>query len=114
MTLGPGIELAAEARARVARVARLLESPDVAALDRSTAELAGAVALIEQIQREEGQGGAPLKSALDGLRGDLRSVRSLLRQAWEFRMCPGGQPGYNGKGQLALQPPPGGRLALEA
>jgi len=114
MTSGPGLQLAAEARAKVARVVALLECPDVATLDRSTAELAAAVALIEQIQKEEGAGGAPLKSALHGLRGDLRSVRSLLRQAWEFRMCPGGQPGYNGKGQLALQPLPVGRLAFEA
>jgi hypothetical protein len=98
----------------VARVARLLESPDVATLDRSTVELAAAVALIEQIQKEEGHGGTPLKSALNGLRSDLRIVRSLLRQAWEFRMCPGGQPGYNQKGQLALQPPQAGRLALQA
>lgn len=113
MTAGPGIELAAEARARVARVARLLESPDARALDRSTTELAGAVALIELIQKEERQGGAPLKSALDGLRGDLRSVRALLRRAWEFRMCPGGQPGYNGKGQLTPQAPQGGRLTFE-
>jgi len=113
MTAGPGIELAEEARARVSRVARLLESPDVGALDRSTAELAGAVAIIEQIQKEERNGGAPLKSALDGLRSDLRSVRSLLRQAWVFRMCPGGQPSYNGKGQLALQLPPAGRVTLE-
>lgn len=114
MTSGSGIELAAEARVRVAQVARLLESPDAATLDRSTAELAAAVALIEQIQKEEVQGGAPLKSALAGLRGDLRSVRSLLRRAWEFRMCPGGQPGYNGKGQLTPQPPQGGRLTFEA
>lgn len=112
MTSGPGIELAAEARARVARVVALLEYPDVATLDRSTVELAAAVALMEQIQKLEG--GVPLKSALNGLRGDLRSVGSLLRQAWEFRMCPGGQPGYNGKGQLALQRPLAGRIALEA
>src|SRR5260370_27540154 len=102
MTSGAGIELADEARARVARVARLLESPDVATLDRSTAELAPAVSLIEQIQKEEGHGRTPLKSALNWLISDLRSARSLLRQTWDFRMCPRRPPGYKPKGQLAL------------
>ena len=104
-------ELAAEARAHVARVIALLERPDVAALDSSTVELARAVALIEQVQIEASGGGAPLKSILNGLRSDLRGVRSLLRQAWEFRV---GQPGYNIKGEPAPPEPPAGRFALEA
>lgn len=114
MTADRGVELATDARAKVARVVALLERPDVETLDRSTAELAAAVALIEQIWQENAKGGALLKSSLGELRSDLRSVRSLLRQAWEFRVCPGGQPEYTGKGELALQPPPLGRLALEA
>jgi hypothetical protein len=61
MTSSHRLELAAEARANVARVLALLERPDVDTLDTSTAELAGAVALIEQVKKEASQGGAPLK-----------------------------------------------------
>ena len=43
MTARHRLELATEARANVARVLALLERPDAAALDSSTAELAGAI-----------------------------------------------------------------------
>jgi hypothetical protein len=113
VTTSHRFELAAEARANVARVLTLLERPDVEALDNSTAELARAVALIEQIKREEFEGGAALKSMLNGLRSDLRRVGTLLRHAWELRVCQG-QTGYTRTGQLATQRPPASRWALEA
>jgi hypothetical protein len=114
MTSSHRFELASEARANVARVVALLERPDVKALDSSTAELAAAVALMEQVKREGSEGGAPLKSILNELRSDLRRVGSLLRHAWELRVGPGGQSGYTRKGELALQQPSSGRWALEA
>jgi hypothetical protein len=114
MTASHKFELAAEARANVARVLTLLERADVVALDSSTAELTGAVALIEQIKKEGPGGLAPLKSALNGLRSDLRRAGSLLRHAWQFRVCPGGPSGYTRKGELALQQPRAGRWSLEA
>jgi hypothetical protein len=114
MTMSHRFELAAEARANVARVLALLERPDVEALDRSTAELARAVALIDQVKNEGSEGGAALKSILNGLRSDLRRVGSLLRHAWELRVCHGGQPGYTRTGEIARPQPPTGRWALEA
>lgn len=114
MTAGHRFELAAEARANVARVLALLERPDAAALDSSTAELARAVALVEQLKKEGTGGGASLKSALNGLRSDLRHVRSLLRHAWEFRVGSIGPTGYNRNGELAAEQPTAGRVALEA
>jgi hypothetical protein len=114
MTTRHRFELAAEARANVARVLALLERPDVAALDSSTAELAGAVALIEQVKKEGSGGGASLKSILNELRSDLRRVSTLLRHAWNLRVWPGGQPAYTKTGELALQQPSSGRWALEA
>ena len=114
MTTSHRFELAAEARASVARVLTLLERPDSEALDSSTAELARAVALMEQVKEEGSEGGAPLKSILNGLRSDLRRVGSLLRHAWVLHAWCSGQPGYTRKGQLALQQPPAGRWALEA
>ena len=113
MTTGHGFELAAEARANVDRVLTLLEHPDVEALDRSTAELAEAVALIEQVKNEASEGGAPLKSILNGLRSDLRRAGSLLRHAWEFRVCASGQTGYNRDGELALQREPAARWSVK-
>jgi hypothetical protein len=101
------IELVAEARANVARVLKLLERPDVEALDSSTAELATAVALIEKVKKQGSEGGPPLKSILVGLRSDLRHVVSLLRHAWQFRVCPSGQTGYDSKGEFAQQRPSG-------
>jgi hypothetical protein len=114
MTASHRFELAAEARANVARVLTLLERADVVALDSSTAELACAVALLEQIKKEGPAGLAPLKSALNGLRSDLRRAGSLLRHAWQFRVCPGGPTGYTRKGELAIQQPSAGRWSLEA
>ena len=113
MTTGHGSELAAEARANVARVLTLLERPDVEALDSSTAELARAVALIEQVRKEGSEGGAPLKSILTGLRSDLRRAGSLLRHAWEFRVCASGQTGYTRQGELALQQEPAARWSVK-
>jgi hypothetical protein len=113
MSTGHGLELAAEARAIVARVLTLLERPDVEALDSSTAELARAVALVEQVKRQGPEGGAPLRSALDGLRSDLRRAGSMLRHAWEFRICASGQTGYTSNGELALQQVPVSRLSLK-
>jgi hypothetical protein len=107
------VELASEARANVARVLTLLQQADVVALDNSTEELAGAVALIEQVKKEASEGGAPLKSILTELRSDLRQIGSLLRHAWEFRVCPGGRTGYTRKGEIAHQPS-AGRWSLEA
>jgi hypothetical protein len=114
MTMSHTLELAAEARAKVARVLELLERPDVEALDSSTAELAGAVALMEQVKKEGSEGGAPLKSILNGLRSDLRRVGSLLRHAWEFRVCPGGQTGYTRRGEFALPQRSIGRWSVKA
>ena len=114
MTARHRLELATEARANVARVLALLERPDAAALDSSTAELARAVALVEQLKEQGLGGGASLKSALNALRIDLRRVGSLLRHAWEFRVGSGGQPGYNINGELAPEQPSAGRIALEA
>jgi hypothetical protein len=114
MTARHRFELASEARANVARVLALLERPDVGALDNSTVELARAVALVEQLRKEGPGGGASLKSALNGLRSDLRHVRSLLRHAWEFRVGSGGQSGYNINGELTSQQQPAARFALEA
>jgi hypothetical protein len=114
MTTSHRLELAAEARANVARVLTLLERPGVEALDNSTVELAGAVALIEQIKKEGSEGGAALKSILNALRSDLRRVGSLLRHAWEFRVCPGGQTGYTRQGEFALQHRSTGRWSLKA
>jgi hypothetical protein len=102
MTPSHRLELAAEARASVARVLTLLERPDVEALDSSTAELARAVALIEKVKKQGSEGAAPLKSILTGLRSDLRRVVSLLRHAWEFHVC-ADQTGYTRDGELALQ-----------
>ena len=111
MTTSHRFELAAEARANVARVLTLLERPDVEALDSSTAELARAVALMEQVKKQGLEGGAPLKSILTGLRSDLRHVVSLLRHAWQFRVYPSGQTGYDRKGEFA-QPRSTGRCSL--
>ena len=113
MTTGHGSELAAEARANVARVLTLLERPDVEALDSSTAELARAVALLEQVKNEALEGGAPLKFILTGLRSDLRRAGSLLRHAWEFRVCASGQTGYTRDGELALQQEAAGRWSVK-
>jgi hypothetical protein len=113
MTSSHRSELTGEARAKVARVLTLLERPDAEALDNSTAELAGAITLIEQVKKEASGGGAPLRSMLNELRHDLRSVGSLLRHAWELRVCPGGQRGYTRKGELASQQPSAGRWKLE-
>lgn len=114
MTSSHRLELAAEARAIVARVLRLLERPDVETLDSSVVELAGAITLIEEVKKEAAQGGAPLKSALEGLRSDLRRVGALLRHAWEFRICSTGQAGYTRRGELALQQPRAGRWSVKA
>jgi hypothetical protein len=114
MTSSHRLELAAEARANVARVLTLLERPDVETLDSSTAELAGAIALMEQVKKEGSEGGAPLQSILNGLRRDLRRAGSMLRHAWEFRVLAGGQTGYTRKGKLALQERSTGRWSLEA
>jgi hypothetical protein len=114
MTTRHRLELSAEARANVARVLALLERPDAAALESSTAELARAVALVEQLKEEGPGGGASLKSSLNGLRSDLRRVRSLLRHAWEFRLGSSGQTGYNRNGELAAQQPRAGLVTVEA
>ncbi len=113
MTADHGSELAAEARANVARVLTLLERPDVDALDSSTAELVRAVALIEQVRNEASEGGAPLKSILTELRSDLRRAGSLLRHAWEFRICASGQTGYTRQGELSLQQEPVARWSVK-
>jgi hypothetical protein len=113
MTTGRGSELAAEAQANVDRVLTLLEHPDVEALDRSTAELAEAVALMEQVKNEALEGGAPLKSILNGLRSDLRRASTLLRHAWDFRVRASGQTGYTRNGELALQQGPAARWSVK-
>jgi hypothetical protein len=114
MSTGHGLKLTGEARAIVARVLTLLQCPDVEALDSSTAELSGAVALMERVKRQGSEGGAPLRSALDGLRSDLRIAASLLRHAWEFRVCASGQTGYTRNGELTLQQQPAARWSLKA
>ena len=114
MTFSHRLELAAEARAHVARVLSLLERPDAETLDSSTAELAGAIALLEEVKKEGAEGGAPLKPVLEGLRSDLRRAGSLLRHAWEFRICCTGQAGYTREGELAVQQPRAGRWSVKA
>lgn len=101
---------AGEARANVARVIALLETPTVAALDQSTAELACAVASMRQIQGCEPVDG--VKSAIGELRKDLARAGLLLRHAWEFRVC--GQSGYTSGGELAPKPVSTVRWAIEA
>lgn len=114
MTSHHRFELASDARAAVARALILLERPEVKALDSSTAVLAEAVALLEQVKEEGSEGGAGLHSILTELRNDLRLVRTLLRHAWELRVGPGGQAGYTRQGEPAQQQPPAGGWALEA
>ena len=104
MTLADRLELIEKARADVASVVALLESPTTAALDRSAAELSTAIGRIEQLQNQGSGGGFPVKSALTGLRNDLRRASTLLRHAWELRAGRGGQVGYTRKGES--EPPP--------
>jgi hypothetical protein len=117
MTAGGRLEVAAQARANVARAIDLLERPGVAALEQSAVELMTAVARVQQIQCAgadyTGSGGA-LKSELLSLRGDLCRVRLLLSYAWEFRVGLTGQAGYSNRGALTLPAAATGRCLLEA
>jgi hypothetical protein len=97
------LELAAEARANVARVIAWMEQPSVATLERSAAELATAASRIELIRAERPLGGLALKSTLRLLRKDLDRATLLMRRAWEFRACLGGQAGYTPAGELIPQ-----------
>jgi hypothetical protein len=107
------VELATEARAHVARVIASLERPTMEALDRSVAELASAKERIEQLNKEQVDGAAALKSALLSLRKDLRLAALLLRCAWQFRAAACGQAGYTPAGELSPEIVSANRWILE-
>ena len=113
MTPARELELAAGARANVARVIAWMEQPTVAALERSSAELATAASQIERIHSERPAGGPALKSALRLLRKDLDRAALLMRRAWEFRARLGGQASYTPAGELALELVPASRWSVE-
>src|SRR5258708_17251814 len=100
-----GPDLASEARANVARVITLLQSPTAAALDQSSVELTAAIARMEQIQGElAGKriacGAKPLIAAL---RKDLQRAGLLLRHACELRIGRGDPLGYSRTGEMVPQ-----------
>jgi hypothetical protein len=112
------VELAAEARAHVARVIASLERPTIEALDRSAADLASAKERIEQVNQEQPgqkQPGdcAALQSALVSLSKDLRLAGLLLRRAWEFRAAAFGQAGYTPAGEISPEIVSANRWILE-
>ena len=101
MTPANRLELAAAARANVVRVMALLERPSVSALERSAAELAGAIARMEELQGEFADKpiACPTKSIIEALRKDLGRVGRLLRNAWDLRIGRGSQLEYSKKGE---------------
>ena len=115
MTPGNHLELAAAARTHVARVITLLERPTVSALDQSAAELAVAIARVEQLQGEfAGKPiASPAKAVMVALRKDLWRAGRLLRHAWELRIGPGSQIEYTKTGEW-VRPSSTVRWALKA
>jgi hypothetical protein len=117
MSVGEGqptaLALAEEARAQVAQAIELLQTPDVAAFDRSTVLLFAAVERLRQI-RTESAGVGMARSAIEELRNDLRRFRLLLGHAWEFRARCTGQAVYTSKGELTARPSAVGRWTFEA
>jgi hypothetical protein len=105
MTAADRLDLAVEARANVARVITLLQSPTASALDQSSVELTAAIVRMEQLQREiAGKGIAcAAKPLIAALRKDLQRAGLLLRHAWELRIGRGGQLGYSRTGELVPQ-----------
>ena len=95
------LDLAAAARSHVARVITLLECPTVSALDQSAAELAVAIARIEQLQGEfAGKPiASPAKAVMVALRKDLWRASRLLRNAWELRIGQSSQEEYTTTGE---------------
>jgi hypothetical protein len=95
------LNLAAAARTNVARVITLLECPTVSALDQSAAELALAIARVEELQGEFAgkQVASPAKAVMIALRKDLWRASRLLRNAWELRIEPGSQEEYTKRGE---------------
>jgi len=115
MTPVAQVDLAAAARANVARVITLLERPTVLALDQSAAELTVAIARVEELQAEFAgkQIDSSAKSVMIALRKDLWRAGRLLRNAWELRIGAAAQPEYTGKGEWGL-PLSAVRWALKA
>ena len=101
MTPANYLELAAAARTNVARVITLLERPTVSALDQSAAELAEAIARMEELQGEFAgkQIASPAKAVMVALRKDLSRAGRLLRNAWELRIGRGNQLEYSKQGE---------------
>ncbi len=120
MTEAHRLELAASARADVARVISLLERPTVWALNQSAAELSEAIARMEQLRGEfarmpvESPGKAVVAEVIVGLRKDLWRAGRLLRHAWELRTGRRGEMEYTKKGEWVRQPVPTIRWAIEA
>ena len=107
------LELASQARARVARAIALLESPTATALDESSSELAAAIGRIEQLKDAGASLPCPSRPVVIALRKDLRRVRVLLRHAWDLQMARGRQFGYTRTGEIVRDPSPSARWALE-
>ena len=120
MTPADRLELAAAARADVARVISLLERPTVWAVNQSAAELAEAVGRLETLQGElvgapvGAPGKAVIAEVLIALRKDLSRAGRLLRHAWELRMGRDGELEYTKKGEWVRQPLSTIRWAVEA
>jgi hypothetical protein len=120
MTPAHRLELAAAARADVARVISLLERPTVWALNQSSAELAEAIARLEQLQNElagepaASAGKVVVAEAMVALRKDLARAQRLLRHAWELRTGRRGELEYTKKGEWVRQPLSTMRWAIEA
>lgn len=108
-------ELAAAARTNVARVITLLERPTVSALDQSAAELAVAIARMEELQGEFAgkQIASPAKAIIIALQKDLSRAGRLLRHAWELRIGRGNQLEYTKQGEW-VRPVSTVRWALKA
>jgi hypothetical protein len=114
------LELAATARADVARVISLLERPTVWALNQSAAELSEAIARMEQLKGEfagepvASPGKAVVAEVIVALRKDLGRAMRLLRHAWELRTGRGGELEYTKRGEWVRQPVATTRWAVEA
>ena len=120
MTPANRLELAAAARADVARVIALLERPTVSALDQSAAELGAAIARMERLHGEfagtpvGSAGAAVIAQVMVALRKDLCRASQLLRHAWELRTGRSGELEYTKQGEWVRRPLSTVRWAMEA